>query len=166
MCKELRQLSKLCWKGICEREFEVGGNKTATKGQFQAQCNREIDWKEYYFLRKQLFRQGSMEWVQPNVQNRPSARMAHTGVAVGRKIVYIGGQLEDLVRYDDIYFLDVDTLVFSKPSIKGNPPKFARHVGIIGKSSLSYGFQLQLLEPKYMSLVGLMDLASTMVLQY
>eukprot|EP01119_Soliformovum_irregulare_P001044 TRINITY_DN10789_c0_g1_i1.p1 TRINITY_DN10789_c0_g1~~TRINITY_DN10789_c0_g1_i1.p1 ORF type:complete len:464 (+),score=54.88 TRINITY_DN10789_c0_g1_i1:65-1456(+) len=123
VCIKLKDLSRMSWKPLCEREYEFTGMLNS----------QDINWQEYFYLRKQISspKKNAFVWSTPEVYgDRPSPRMALSGVAVGTKIVYIGGQLEDYVRYDDIYFFDTETMRFTKPIIQGNPPKFARHVAV------------------------------------
>lgn len=133
-CRELHALGKICWKQICEREFS-----------FTHYGSSKFDWKEYFFQRLSLQQPGILKWEtceSLDISTLPSARMAHTGIACGKIIVYIGGQLTDKIRYNQIHFLDTETMRFREPTVKGNPPKFARHcaVGINEKVYIFGGY--------------------------
>jgi N-acetylneuraminic acid mutarotase len=103
------------------------------------------DWKKYFYERNTfLSSQGLMEWQDksalPNPSTVPQPRQSFTGTCVNGKIIYIGGQTSVRVRFDDVFVFDPVTRTFSKPAIRGNPPKFARHSAVaIGEKIYIFG---------------------------
>lgn len=89
---------------------------------------RDFDWKNYFYLRK-LFSSGTLEWKDKNVVHSalPSPRQSLTGNCVNGKVIYVGGQTSFTTRFDDVFVFDPKTRRFTKPHIRGTPPKFARH---------------------------------------
>lgn len=66
--------------------------------------------------------------------------MAHTSVSYNNSIVFINGQLTQTKRYSEIFFYDTEKNSFSKPSVKGTVPSFARHTSvIIGDKIYTFG---------------------------
>jgi len=78
--------------------------------------------KEGYFRCTQRLSQ--IEKIKP--------RAKHTGVVVGNKIVYIGGQSSDArIRYSDVWTYDLETKEFEEIAfLTGTPPKQSRHVAV------------------------------------
>jgi N-acetylneuraminic acid mutarotase len=70
--------------------------------------------------------------------------MAHSGTAIGKDIIYVGGQLEDKIRFSTVAIFRTDELVFEDVTarVRGVVPRFARHsaVAIDGKAYIFGGF--------------------------
>ncbi|CEP00414.1 Kelch motif [Plasmodiophora brassicae] len=71
---------------------------------------------------KQLSPQTMFLWYAPETSGaKPCARAAHTATTIGTQIVVFGGN--DGVRlFNDIHILEVETMGWSKPKVRGTPP--------------------------------------------
>jgi len=192
--KQLYYLSDLAWREMCIRQFGIKtntifqaseaippdqeDNPPVTTSQRTSINNQvfTIDWKEYYYLRRELLKPTSFHWVKTSLKSGPfpSERMAHSAVIIsvrsqnnkmngrelGREmkemkyIAYIGGQVNDKDRFDEVFLLSLDhgpsggsnkhrmhllnqseyvPLNFTKVNFSPNahPPKFSRHSSVI-----------------------------------
>ena len=130
ICKKLYRLldNNLIWK-------KLSGLRWNTFAPLEI-----VNWKNYFHQRLLLNRTKLKCKLNCGLGNQPSPRQSLTGTYVDGKIVYIGGQTSTTVRYNDIYYLNPKTKRFTKPSIKGVPPKFARHAATaIGSKIYIFG---------------------------
>jgi len=132
--KDLYELSKneSVWKSLCYNKW------TDIKGTAP-------EWRKYFYHRTTFLAPEHCNVFQCKVKDvaandEPSARQSLTGCYINGKVVYIGGQTSVVSRLDEIYYYDPVTRLFSKPAIKGNPPKFARHTAAnIGSKIYVFG---------------------------
>jgi len=103
------------------------------------------DWRRYFYERNVFLSSKTfLEWHEKDIlkdsATLPQPRQSFTGTYVDGKVIYIGGQTSVRVRFDDVYVFDPETRTFTKPTVSGNPPKFARHSAVaIGKKIYIFG---------------------------
>jgi len=120
-CKQIHQECQRpsIWKSVCKRWW-----KDVKKDSV---C---VDWRRYFYYRNVFLHptKSLVGWKAVTTSTIPSARQSLTGTYSRGKVIYIGGQTSVTLRYDDIFFFDPETSVFSRPKTYGEqPPKFARH---------------------------------------
>ncbi|KNA11378.1 hypothetical protein SOVF_135770 [Spinacia oleracea] len=88
----------------------------------------------------------SKEWTQPTCSGSyPSARESHTATLVGDggQLAVFGGSGEGVGNYlNDVHFLDLKTMSWSSPMVKGDysPPPRDSHVSVaVGRKVFVYG---------------------------
>lgn len=87
---------------------------------------------------------GSNEWVQPVCHGSPpSPRESHTATLVGGdRLVVFGGSGEGVGNYlNDLHILDLNTMRWTSPEVKGDvPPPRDSHISIaVGSKLFIYG---------------------------
>ncbi|XP_014668880.1 PREDICTED: kelch domain-containing protein 1-like [Priapulus caudatus] len=66
----------------------------------------------------------TMSWVVPvhPMGRLPAPRSFHTGTAVGRRMVVLGGRSTDNQHYNDLHIFDIDTRQWLQPTVSGTVP--------------------------------------------
>jgi hypothetical protein len=117
-CKLLHTLAteNALWKDITCKHFDLDPESLIDFG-------RDIkDWKNNFKVQYGLYKKGSVicEKVTNSI-SKPNPRFAQTGVTVGEKIYYIGGQMTE-GRSDDIFSYDSKNSTFEKIKIMNYDP--------------------------------------------
>lgn len=170
-------LSSSLWKRLCIRKwpeqfskFSTGKNvhPFSSLDQMRGRGRDDEDddqtfWKDYYTQKYLLEeREDSLSWQQLPLSSsacgiKPTPRYAHTGSTIDNNVIYIGGQLAQKIRYNDIFFYNTENGHFTQPKIRGCPPNLSKHTavdinGLVyvfgGYDGLSQRFELAVFDPK------------------
>lgn len=133
-CKQTYMLTRedIIWKRMCSDRWTDITEQSSL-------------WKKYFYERNVfLSSKPLLEWQEKDILSAntelPPPRQSFTGTYINGKVVYIGGQMSVRVRFDDIYVFDPATKTFEKPTVRGNPPKFARHSSVaVGNDIYVFG---------------------------
>ncbi|KYQ88986.1 hypothetical protein DLAC_10200 [Tieghemostelium lacteum] len=146
-CKLMNWLSndRSLWLGLCHSH--------------QWQVPTSVNYKLYYHDKlSSLKTKVDFKPILKSKGKLPSSRYKHTSTRVGDLIVYIGGQVSDQKRFNDVIHYDTKLNKFTRPKVLGDKvPNFSRHTArAVGNKIWVFGgysgrgqfYDLQCYDPK------------------
>jgi len=136
----MRRLSKenRLWRKLCKKNGWVVPRDIALDAQ-----PGPFDYRKYFSEKTLISRTGSLKWAEPPKTSGtvPTKRFKHSATAVGKHIIFIGGQETDTKRFNEIIYFNTETKSFSRPTIKGDKvPTFSRHTAcLVGSRVYIFG---------------------------
>jgi len=137
-CQYLKSISSQAhlWRALCIRQWPEQFPSIEKLGGIRSRYAVHDDsfWKGYFVQKFMIdIREGSFSWTQISLTQasaggvKLSPRYAHSGTVLDDKITYIGGQMAQKIRYNDIFVYDTTTGRFTQSKILGNVPNISKH---------------------------------------